>query len=223
MNKKQFLAMSFLTPVFAAFVAVFVMSAILTPWQQKSESVEVPTLGNVKTEETTEENNVETKVETFITTDETAESVSNAPAKTEITSKNTNNTSKTTSNTTKNQKTTSKNTNSTKTSTTNKTTTKSAKELCEARTDGPIAFVLVHFLEPQQIERYQDWGIENPVVSYEKYVSASGEHFKMVYQNGSCNPDWTDRKKAIDDILEEDELTAYGITGDTDYSKWLYK
>lgn len=229
MDKKQFAIMMFLTPAFAAVVSVLLVLMVFMPFTKtNSTPVEVPTLGSVAKEDSEEEKTVETE---STTPAENTEII----VKTEIPATNTKVEEKKSTNTTTTKKTssnkatnnTSKTTTTTKTSTNTSTnnqstqnpTTPSAKEVCEARTDGPKTHIVVI-----KVPAYDyDWildihGIENPLVYYEKRVSDTPA--KMVYNNNTCTPvETSDFKRVEDEILAEGDLEKYGVTNKT-YDIW---
>ena len=197
MNKVQFFFMMLVTPIFAAYTAVFSLVAIES-WLTKDDKVaiEVPVLGGVE-EETPEEKKEEAKP---------------AETKTESKPSETKTIAKKTTTTVK--KTVVKKAEP-------KKVEKSAKELCEERTDGPTTRITVHFLnkiEMQDALEFTDK--EDPIVSYTKEVVKNGQKAKMVYKNNTCVPS-TDNLETTEDIyLEKRDLGDYDILRVTDYQIW---
>lgn len=232
MDKKQFAIMMFLTPAFAAVVSVLLVLMVFVPFTKttsNNSTLEVPTLGNT-TEETTE--NVETTpVETETPVETTAEPgdiivQTEIPAtKTKIVEKKSTNTT-TTTKTSTNKSTT--NTNSSKNTSTKtdekkteekKETTPSAKDVCEARTDGPKTHIIVSLLNHYDQVMFKDiLELEDPVVLYKKYTSNTP--VKMVYKNNSCIPTQTNDFELVEnEVLETKDLASYKIEAKS-YEIW---
>lgn len=243
MDKKQFAIMMFLTPAFAAIVSVLLVLAVFIPLQtpkSNNSPIEVPTLGGEVVEETTvstEEAPVsseETPAETIVTTEIPAmnsiiEEKTSANGTKTTTKKTTNTSTQSKTSTAKNSSsktssTTSKPTTTTPTSSTNtqtntvKPTTPSAKELCEARTDGPKTHIVVSLIPAFDLDRiYEFFGIENPVAYYKKLVKEDGA--KMVYKNNSCVPSTEGFTLVEEEFLEEKDLATYGVQA-KNYDFW---
>ena len=207
MNKIQFFFMMLVTPIFAAYTAVFSLIAIES-WLTKDDrtTIEVPILGGVE-EETAEEKPVEEKKE--------EKKEETKPAETKPSEAKPSETKTTTKKTT----TTVKKTETKKTEP--KKVEKSAKEICEERTDGPTTRITVHFLNKIEIQDALEFtDKEDPIVSYTKEVVKNGQKAKMVYKNNTCVPS-TDNLETTEDIyLEKRDLGDYDILRVTDYQIW---
>lgn len=234
LDKKVFFIMVIVTPIFAAYTAVLTLTLIMQPWKDNSP-IQVPVLGDVaeeKTEEKVEEKE-ETPVETPTETKEeekpeekTQESANLVKKSISFIQNKTQQTQNKTTNNTQN-----KTTQPTETRTEVKTEEKkeekpaepSAKELCEARTDGPKRLIKAHFLLDWEKEFYRNLGWENPVVDYDEYIFTNNGNAKMVYVNNACVPskDGLIRDEEKSAILEEDQLATFGITAKKDYETWI--
>lgn len=208
MNKVQFFFMMLVTPIFAAYTAVFSLIAIES-WLTKDDKVtiEVPVLGGVEEETPGEKSAKEAKpAETKVVETKTEEKKTESkPSETKTTTKKTTTTVK---------KTETKKTEP-------KKVEKSAKELCEERADGPTTRITVHFLNKIEIQDALEFtDKEDPIVSYTKEVVKNGQKAKMVYKNNTCVPS-TDNLETTEDIyLEKRDLGDYDILRVTDYQIW---
>lgn len=201
MSKVQFFFMMLVTPIFAAYTAIFSLVAIESWFDKNDTKIEVPVLGNIDVEEeTVEENPIEEKKE---------EAKEEKPA----------------TNPVEKEKTTAK-----KTTTTNKPAAKkveakpvvkSAKQICEERTDGPTTRITVKFLNAADKEiAAATSDKEDPIVSYKKEVVKNGQKAKMVYKDNKCVPS-TDNLETKEDVyLEKIDLNTYDILRVTDYQVW---
>ena len=203
MSKVQFFFMMLVTPIFAAYTAIFSLVAIESWFDKNDTKIEVPVLGAVE-EEVVEEAPVEKKQE------EKKEEVKPTETKTD---------SKPSETKTATKQTTTKKATTKKTET--KTVEKSAKEICEARTDGPTTRITVKFLKEADKEiAAATTEKEDPIVSYKKEVVKNGQKAKMVYKNNQCVPSTDNLETVEDTYLEKIDLNAYDILRVTDYQIW---
>ncbi len=216
--------MMVVTPIFAAYTAVFSMITVDSWMSKDKKDIEVPILGNINDEDAKEENNKK-KSEENLPNNENNKQKEQAKETTPVEStsqkqevkKSTNQTTKTSVKTS--QKSTPKATEKKQEA---KPDIKSAKEICEARTEGPTTLIKVHFLS--YIEKFpliEFLNMEDPAADYYKYAVKDNKNAKMVYINNSCVPSKDNLVLIEEKTLETSELSTYHITAKSDYESWF--